>query len=65
VPPFGAGGVPLHAVAQRLGHKDSMVTSTIYAQVTSKQEDRAAAEYESWLEGPGGEDKEAQADDGR
>lgn len=30
-------GVPLHVVAERLGHRDAMVTATIYAQVTGKQ----------------------------
>ena len=35
-------GVPLHVVAERLGHKDAMVTATIYAQVTGKQS-RAAS----------------------
>jgi len=30
-------GVPLHVVAQRLGHRDAMVTATIYAHVTSEQ----------------------------
>jgi integrase len=36
-------GVPLHVVAERLGHKDAMVTATIYAQVTGKQS-RAASD---------------------
>lgn len=31
-----AAGVPLHVVAERLGHKDAMVTATIYAKVTGK-----------------------------
>lgn len=30
-------GVPLHVVAERLGHRDAMVTATIYAQVTGTQ----------------------------
>jgi len=30
-------GVPLHVVAERLGHRDAMVTATIYAQVTGNQ----------------------------
>ena len=36
-------GVPLHAVASRLGHKDAMVTATTYAHVTEKQA-RAASD---------------------
>lgn len=35
-------GMPLHAVAQRLGHKDAMVTATVYAQVTPKQSRQGA-----------------------
>ena len=31
-------GTPLHVVAQRLGHRDAMVTATTYAHVTSDQE---------------------------
>lgn len=30
-------GIPLHVVAQRLGHRDAMVTATIYAHVTNDQ----------------------------
>lgn len=30
-------GIPLHVVAQRLGHRDPMVTATIYAHVTNQQ----------------------------
>jgi integrase len=30
-------GVPLHVVAQRLGHRDAMVTATTYAHVTPDQ----------------------------
>ena len=32
-----ASGVPLHVVAARLGHKDAMVTATIYAHVLDEQ----------------------------
>lgn len=53
-------GVPLHVVAQRLGHRDAMVTATIYAHVTPKQEDAAAGAYEAWL---GDSDKADQEDD--
>lgn len=35
-------GLPLHVVAQRLGHKDAMVTATIYAHVTSDQAENAS-----------------------
>jgi integrase len=42
-------GVPLHVVAKRLGHRDAMVTATIYAHVTPKQEDAAAGVYGEWL----------------
>lgn len=38
-------GEPLHVVAQRLGHKDAMVTATIYAHVTKSQSASAA---ETW-----------------
>ena len=30
-------GVPLHVVADRLGHRDAMVTATIYAHVRADQ----------------------------
>jgi len=36
-------GLPLHVVAQRLGHRDAMVTATIYAHVTSDQAENASA----------------------
>ena len=35
-------GEPLHVVAERLGHKDAMVTATIYAHVTPNQSRQAA-----------------------
>ena len=35
-------GVPLHVVAQRLGHRDAMVTATIYAHVTTDQASQVA-----------------------
>jgi integrase len=37
-----AAGEPLHVVADRLGHKDAMVTSTVYAHVLAEQADQAA-----------------------
>lgn len=42
-------GEPLHVVAQRLGHRDPMVTATIYAHVTQKQSAGAAETYASRL----------------
>jgi integrase len=35
-------GEPLHVVANRLGHKDAMVTATIYAHVTDEQAESAS-----------------------
>jgi integrase len=35
-------GVPLHVVADRLGHRDAMVTATIYAHVSTEQADNAS-----------------------
>jgi integrase len=35
-------GLALHVVAQRLGHRDAMVTATIYAHVTSDQAENAS-----------------------
>ena len=37
-----AAGEPLHVVADRLGHKDAMVTSTVYAHVLAEQAEQAA-----------------------
>jgi len=42
-------GEPLHVVAERLGHKDAMVTATVYAHVTPKQSKKAANTYKDWL----------------
>jgi integrase len=38
-------GTPLHVVAQRLGHRDAMVTATTYAHVTSDQEVNASITF--------------------
>jgi integrase len=38
-------GEPLHVVAQRLGHRDAMVTATIYAHVTNEQGETAANRF--------------------
>jgi integrase len=35
-------GIPLHVVAQRLGHRDAMVTATTYAHVTADQAENAS-----------------------
>lgn len=35
-------GEPLHVVANRLGHKDAMVTATVYAHVTDEQAETAS-----------------------
>ncbi len=58
-------GVPLHVVAKRLGHKDAMVTATVYAQVTPRQKDQAADTYESWLAGSADENGAPRVDQGR
>lgn len=42
-------GVPLHVVAARLGHKDAMVTATVYAHVTPKQSVAAAEAFVDWV----------------
>ena len=38
-------GEQLHVVAQRLGHRDAMVTATIYAHVTNEQGETAASRF--------------------
>ena len=38
-------GKPLHGVAQRLGHRDAMVTATIYAHVIDQQSESAANDF--------------------
>ena len=38
-------GEPLHVVADRLGHKDASVTSTVYAHVLRGQQDQAVARF--------------------
>ena len=43
-------GEPLHVVAERLGHKDAMVTATIYAHVTPNQSRKAAETFRVALE---------------
>jgi len=38
-------GEPLHVVSKRLGHKDPMVTATIYAHVSDEQADTASTTF--------------------
>lgn len=38
-------GVPLHVVAHRLGHRDAMVTATIYAHVSDEQIETASERF--------------------
>ena len=38
-------GEPLHVVAHRLGHRDAMVTATIYAHVTDQQIETASERF--------------------
>jgi integrase len=38
-------GEQLHVVAQRLGHRDAMVTATIYAQVSKEQDETASQKF--------------------
>lgn len=38
-------GTPLHVVAQRLGHRDPMVTATTYAHVTADQAENASVVF--------------------
>ena len=40
-------GEPLHIVANRLGHRDAMVTATIYAHVSSEQAETASERFAS------------------
>lgn len=43
-------GTPLHVVAQRLGHRDAMVTATTYAHVTSDQGENASLVFAKAVE---------------
>ena len=38
-------GEPLHVVANRLGHRDAMVTATIYAHVSQEQTETASNRF--------------------
>lgn len=44
-------GEPLHVVAQRLGHRDAMVTATIYAHVSSEQSETASSRFANAVSG--------------
>jgi len=46
-------GMPLHAVAQRLGHKDAMVTATVYAQVSAQLSRQGADLFSERISQPG------------
>jgi integrase len=43
-------GLPLHVVSQKPGHKDAMVTATIYAHVTSDQAENASVIFAKAME---------------
>lgn len=60
-----AAGVPLHVVAKRLGHKDAMVTATVYARSTDDQDDSTAIVYANWLQGGSVTDENAAIEGGR
>ncbi len=44
-------GEPLHVVADRLGHRDPMVTATIYAHVSSQQAETASSRFANAVSG--------------
>jgi integrase len=46
-------GEPLHVVAQRLGHRDAMVTATIYAHVSDQQAETASTRFANAVSGIG------------
>jgi len=56
-------GVPLHVVAKRLGHKDALVTATVYAKVTAKQEDESSMVFGDWLQSGESTGDDTYADD--
>ena len=43
-------GEPLHVVASRLGHRDAMVTATIYAHVSDQQAETASSTFSNAVE---------------
>jgi integrase len=44
-------GEPLHVVANRLGHRDAMVTATIYAHVSDQQAETASSTFANSVNG--------------
>jgi integrase len=44
-------GEPLHVVANRLGHRDAMVTATIYAHVSDQQAETASSRFANAVNG--------------
>jgi integrase len=44
-------GEPLHVVAQRLGHRDAMVTATVYAHVSDQQAETASSKFANAVNG--------------
>jgi len=44
-------GEPLHVVANRLGHRDAMVTATIYAHVSDQQAETASTRFANAVNG--------------
>jgi len=44
-------GEPLHVVAQRLGHRDAMVTATVYAHVSDQQAETASSRFANAVSG--------------
>lgn len=44
-------GEPLHVVAHRLGHRDAMVTATIYAHVDNEQAESASEKFANRMRG--------------
>jgi integrase len=44
-------GEPLHVVANRLGHRDAMVTATIYAHVSDQQAETASSTFANAVNG--------------
>jgi len=44
-------GEPLHVVAKRLGHRDAMVTATIYGHVSDQQAETASSRFAAAVSG--------------
>ena len=44
-------GEPLHVVANRLGHRDAMVTATVYAHVSDQQAETASSKFANAVNG--------------